>query len=75
MKKKIITIKNAKFYKPKSKPSKEGIKVEMEHTPQRKVAEVITGNHDDEFGKTKKGKSRYYKALKPMEQKLKQGKK
>lgn len=71
--KKTITIKNAKLYKPKTKPSKQDVDVEMEHTPQRKVAKIITGNHDDEFGK-KNGKSKYYPALKKMESKLKKGK-
>lgn len=51
--KKTITIKNAKLYKPRSKPTAQGVKVEMEHTPQKKVARIIAGNHDDEFGKKK----------------------
>ena len=60
--KKIITVKDAKFYKPKSKPDKQGIKVEMEHTPQKRVARIISGNHIDEH----KG---YYPVLKKMESK------
>jgi hypothetical protein len=68
--KKTITIKNAKLYNPKAKPTKQGVKVEMEHTPQKKVARIIAGNHEDEF----KGK-KYYPALKKMEKKLKREKK
>jgi hypothetical protein len=56
MAKKTITIKNAKFYKPKSKGSKKGTKIEMEHTPQKKVAKIISGNHEDEAGSGYYGK-------------------
>ena len=69
--KKTITLKNVKLYKPKSKPNEEGIKVEMEHTPQKRVARIIQGNHDDEFKAKKGGKPPYYPALKKMEKKIK----
>jgi hypothetical protein len=47
MTKKTIVIK-AKLYKPTKKGSKKGTKIEMEHTPQKKVARIIAGNHEDE---------------------------
>jgi hypothetical protein len=61
----LITIKNVKFKKPKKKtyPSKlvkEGAKIESEHTPNKKVQEIIAKNHIDEDKK-------YYKKLKKVE--------
>ncbi len=65
--KKTITIKNVKFVKPKSntynkKSLAEGMKVEKEHTKNKKVQKVITKNHLDEDKK-------YYKKLKKVEKK------
>lgn len=59
MKKKTITIK-ANVYKPKSKPTKKGIKVEKEHTTSRKLAGIIAANHLDED-------PQYYEKLEKME--------
>lgn len=75
--KKIITVKNAKFYKPKSKGSKKGTKIEMEHTPQKKVAKLIDGNHEDEAGKGYYGKDfdKFEKTVKAKFKKAKRGKK
>jgi len=63
MSKKTITVK-AKIYKPKKLGSKKGTKIEMEHTPQKKVARLIAGNHEDES-------PIYYKELPKFERKLK----
>lgn len=65
--KKTITIKNVKFIKPKStkydkKSLAEGMKVEREHTKNKKVAKVIAENHLDE-------KKDYYKKLRKVEKK------
>ena len=66
MTKKTITLNNVKLYKPKSKSKQSEIAVEKEHTPQKRVAKIIAGNHNDEHnGHT------YYPALKKMEKKLK----
>ena len=53
--------------KPKITPwgIKVGTKIEMEHTKSRKVARRIAFDHLHEFGDA------YYKALIPMERKLK----
>jgi hypothetical protein len=64
-KQEMITIKNVKFKKPKKKtyPNKlvkEGAKIESEHTPNKKVQEIIAKNHIDEDKK-------YYKKLKKLE--------
>ena len=65
MAKKIVTIKSAKLYAPRSKPDTAGVKVELEHTPQKKLAKLIAAHHKDELGKG------YYPALKKMEKRLK----
>jgi hypothetical protein len=65
--KKTITVKKAKFVKPKKKDKeynqkqlKEGIKVEKEHSKQKKVQKIIAENHLDES-------KDYYKKLKKVE--------
>jgi hypothetical protein len=45
--KKTITIK-AKIYKPSKKGSKRGEKIEMEHTPDKKLANIIAAEHEEE---------------------------
>lgn len=70
MPKKTVTIKNAKLYKPAKSGSKKGTKIEMEHTPQKKVANIIAGNHEEEH-------KDYYdkkKGLPAMEKKLNKSK-
>jgi hypothetical protein len=37
-----------RLYKPKKLGSKKGTKIEMEHTPDRKLARVIAGHHESE---------------------------
>ena len=63
----LITV-TAKVYKPKSKPTKKGIKVEKEHTTSKKLAGIIAGNHLDEDKK-------YYQKLEKIEKQKKKGKK
>jgi hypothetical protein len=62
-KKKTIQLK-VKMYQPKSKPTKQGIKVELEHTPSKRLAGLIAGNHLDED-------KQYYSKLKKVEKKKK----
>jgi hypothetical protein len=66
---KTITIKNVKLKKPKSKSYdkkqlKEGMKIEGEHTANKKVKSNIAKNHLDED-------KNYYKKLKKVEKKKK----
>lgn len=66
---KTVTIKNVKLKKPKSKSYdkeqlKQGMKIEGEHTTNKRVKKVIAQNHLDED----KG---YYKKLKKVEKKKK----
>jgi len=63
MSKKTITIK-AKIYKPTSKGSDKGMKVELEHTPNKRLARIIAANHEDEDPS-------YYKAKRDTMKKVK----
>jgi hypothetical protein len=69
MTKKTVTVK-AKLYKPAKVGSKKGTKIEMEHTPQKKVARIIAGNHEDEHPNYYNSKT----GLPAMEKKLSKGK-
>lgn len=69
MAKKTITIEKVKVYAPKKKKYdpktlKKGIKVESEHTPNKKLKITIAKNHLDEDPK-------YYTKLQKMEKKKK----
>ena len=50
----------AKMYKPPANPTKQGIKVEKEHTPSRRIAGIIASHHQAED-------KQYYPKLAKME--------